>query len=239
MSNVSTMARRELGAFFLSPVAYAVNAIFLFSVGLAFGLGNFYAGGEASLRPTFDTWIVLILIFVLPMLTMRLMSEEFRSGTIETLMTAPVTETEVIFGKFFGALVFYFILLGGTLLFPIILSMYGQLDLKLLLCHYIGLLFLGALYVSIGLFFSTLTKHQVIAVLATAAVLALLTFAFFQLAQKVEGWPKVVMQQLSIQSHYRDFVRGMLDLNHVVFFLTTTGFFLFASVKLLEVRRWQ
>src|SRR3970282_1449318 len=107
MRNVPTMAQRELGAYFLSPIAYAVIAMFLFSSGLAFGLGTFTPGGEASLRSLFDFWIILILVFVLPMLTMRLVSDELRVGTIETLMTAPITEIEVVLGKFCGSFVFY------------------------------------------------------------------------------------------------------------------------------------
>lgn len=239
MGNVMTMARRELGAYFLSPIAYAVMAIYLFSAGLAFALGTFRAGGEASLRALFDFWIMLILVFVLPMLTMRLMSEELRSGTIETLLTAPVSETEIVLGKFLGAMVFFLILLATILLYPIILAMYGPVDLKLMVCNFLGVVLLGALYTSAGLFFSTMTRHQVIAVLSSFALLALMTFAFHALATLVEGWPKAVMQQLSVRTHFQDFVRGMLDLNHVVFFVTLTAFFLFISVKLLEVRRWQ
>ena len=238
MGNAWTMARRELGAYFLSPIAYAVIAIFLFASGLAFGLGTFTPGGEASLRMLFDFWMVLILVFVLPMLTMRLISDELRSGTIETLMTAPITEFEVVIGKFLGALIFYVILLGTLLLYPILLRMYGQVDVKLLLCHYLGLLLLGALYISAGLFFSACTRHQVIAVLMSFVLLALMTFASHALAQLVEGWLRVMLQQLSVRTHFHDFVRGMLDLNHVVFFVTTTGLFLFLTVKRLEMRRW-
>ena len=238
MRNIATVTGRELGAYFLSPIAYAVNAIFLFACGLAFGLGTFFNGGEASLRSMFEFWIVLILVFVLPMLTMRLVSDELRIGTIETLMTAPVTETDIVLGKFLGAFAFFLILLVAILLYPLLLSMYGSIDLKLLLCHYIGLVLLGALYIAVGLFFSACTKHQVIAVLISFALLALMTFASHALAQKVEGWPRVVLQQLSVRTHFGEFVRGMLDLNHVVFFLTTTGFFLFLTVKRLEMRRW-
>ena len=239
MANVKTLAQRELGSYFLSPIAYAVIAMFLFSSGLAFGLGTFTPGGEASLRTLFDFWIVLILVFVLPMLTMRLVSDELRQGTIETLMTAPITEIEVVLGKFCGAFVFFLILLGALLLYPLLLQMYGSVDSKLLLCNYLGLLLVGGLYISVGLFFSSCTKHQVIAVLLSFALLALMTFASHALAQLVEGWPRVLLQQLSIRSHFHDFVRGMLDLNHVVFFLTTTAFFLFVTVKRLEMRRWQ
>ena len=238
MSNVATMARRELGAYFLSPIAYLVNAIFLFTAGLAFGLGTFQPGAEASLRTLLEFWIVLILVFVLPMLTMRLMSEELRSGTIETLMTVPITDVEVVLGKFFGALVFYLILLATLLLYPIILAIFGPVDVSLLVCNYLGLLLLGAFYIAIGLFFSTCTRHQVIAVLCSAGVLAFMTFAFQPMAQLVEGWPRVLLQQLSIRAHFHDFVRGMVDVNHLVFFLTMTCLFLFLSVKLLEMRRW-
>lgn len=239
MGNVSTMMRRELGAYFLSPIAYVVAAIFLFTTGMAFALGTFQGGGEASLRSLFEFWIVLILAFVLPMLTMRLLSEEMHTGTIETLMTAPITEFEIVLGKFLGAFVFYLSLLATLLLYPIILSFFGPLDLKLLLCNYIGLLFLGGLYIAAGLFFSSWTKHQVISVLLGFALLALMTFASHALAQEVDGWPKALLQHLSIRTHFHDFVRGMVDLNHVIFFLTTTGLFLFLTVKRLEVRRWQ
>ena len=239
MRNVATMAQNEIAAYFLSPIAYAVSAIFLFSAGLAFGLGTVTQGGEASMRGLFDFWIILILAFVLPMLTMRLVSEELRSGTIETLMTAPVTEADVVVGKFLGAFAFFVILLGMLLVFPIMLGRYGSIDLGLLACHYIGLFLLGALYISVGLFFSTITKHQVIAVLASFTLLALMTFASHALATKTEGWTKVLLQQMSIRTHFQDFVRGTLDFNHFVFFVTMTAFFLFISVKTLETRRWQ
>lgn len=239
MSNVVTMARRDLGAYFHSPIAYAVGAIFLFTTGLAFALGSFQPGAESSLRSLLQFWVILVLLIVLPTLTMRLISEELHSGTIETLMTAPITEAEVILGKFVGAMVFYLALLATLLIYPVLMAMYGDVDLLLLSCNFIGLLFLGGLYVAVGLFFSTVTKHQVIAVLLTWSLLFLMTFASHQLAQQVEGWPRTVLQHVSVITHFRDFVRGMLDTSHVIFFLSTTGLFLFLSVKMLEVRRWR
>lgn len=239
MRNVATMVQRELGAYFLSPIAYAVSAVFLFGTGLAFGLGTFQNGAEASLRSLFEFWMMLILVFVLPMLCMRLLSEEYRAGTIETLMTAPISEVEIVLGKFFGALVFYLALLATLLLYPILLAFFGPIDGQLLVCNYIGLLLLGALYISVGLFFSACTKHQIVAVLLTFAVLAIATFASHGLAQVVEGWPRAVLQHVSVRTHFFDFVRGMLDTNHIVFFLTTTGLFLFLTVKRVEMRRWQ
>lgn len=243
MRNVTTMMQREFGAYCLSPIAYVVIAIFLFTHGLAFGLGTFQAGGESSLRALFDPWTIMILVFVLPMLTMRLFSEEFRSGTIETLLTVPITETQVVIGKFLGAFLLYLVLLATLLLYPILLAMFGQVDAKLLICNYIGLLLLGGLYLAVGVFFSACTRHQIIAVLLSFALLALMTFASHALASHTGvaelPWLRVLLQQLSIRSHFHDFIRGMLDLNHVVFFLTTTGLFLFLTVKKLEIRRWQ
>ena len=240
MRKTATMVQRELGAYFLSPIAYAVSAVFLFASGLAFGLGTFRNGAEASLRSLFEFWVLLILVFVLPMLCMRLFSEELRSGTMETLMTVPITEVEIVLGKFFGALVFYVILLATLLLYPILLAIYGPVDLQLLACNYLGLLLLGSLYISVGLFFSACTKHQIVAVLLSFILLALATFASQGLAQVVEtGWVRAFLQHLSIRSHFFDFVRGMVDLNHVVFFVTTTALFLFLTVKRVEMRRWQ
>ena len=239
MRNVVTMAGRELSAYFLSPIAYAVAAVFLFASGLAFGLGTFANGAESSLRSLFEFWMVMILVFELPMLTMRLLAEEFRSGTIETLLTAPISETEIVLGKFLGAMAFFVALLATLLLYPILISLYGPLDAWLLVCNYLGLLLLGAMFISVGLFFSACTKHQIIAVLFSFSLLALMTFASRGLATQVEGWPRALLQQLSVQTHFFDFVRGMVDLNHVVFFVTTTGLFLFLAVKRLEMRRWQ
>jgi ABC-2 type transport system permease protein len=213
--------------------------VYLFSTGLAFGLGTFQNGAESSLRSLFEFWIMLILVFVLPMLTMRLISEELRSGTIESLMTAPITETQVVLGKFLGAFLFYLILLATLLLYPILLRLYGPVDVKLLICNYVGLVLLGALYIAVGLFFSACTKHQIVAVLLSFALLALATFASNGLAQVVSGWFKAFLQHLSIRTHFFDFVRGLVDMNHVVFFLTTTALFLFLTVKRVEMRRWQ
>jgi len=239
MKNITTMLQRELGAYFLSPIAYVVAATFLFTSGLAFGLGTFNSGGTSSLQPLLDPWIVMILLFVLPMLTMRLLSEELRSGTIETLMTVPITDAEVVLGKYFGAMVFYVILLAALLLYPVILAVYGQVDIPLLLCNYLGLLLLGALFNAVGLFFSALSRHEVIAVLLGLTLLTFMTFAFDGLSRLLDGWPRTLLQQLSIRTHFMDFIRGMVTVNHLVFFLSVTALFLFLTVKLLESRRWQ
>lgn len=238
MRNVATLVQRELGAYFLSPIAYALLVIFLVLTGWAFSGGTFHQGADASLRGLLEL-SPLILLCLIPFLTMRLISEEFRSGTIETLMTVPVSDVDVVLGKFLGAVAFFIVLLLGTVPYPIILSMYGPVDPKLLLCHYVGLFLLGSLFISVGLFFSAWTKHQLIAGMLSVVVLAVMTYLTQAIAGHVEGWPKAVLQQLSVFSHFGDFVRGLIDFNHVVFFVTMTALFLFLSVKVLEVRRWR
>ncbi len=124
MKNVATLTQRELSAQFYSPIAYVVICIFLVVSGIFFANDNFLPGGESSVRILMGSFMPLILVFVLPMLTMRIISEEFISGTIETLMTAPINDTEFILGKFFGALLFYVVMLATTLIFPFIVSLF-------------------------------------------------------------------------------------------------------------------
>ena len=185
--NVKTIMVRELGAFFYSPVAYVVLTVFLILSGFFFAFETFTPGGEASLRPLFAQSMPLVLVFVLPLLAMRLISDEYRSGTIETLMTAPVTDLDVILGKFLGVGVFYMVMLASTLVYAIIISMYGDIDLLLLTCNYIGLILLGGLYLSVGLLFSAMSSNQIIAGLTSLVVL--LVFGGFVFPGFLRPWP--------------------------------------------------
>lgn len=239
MRNIAPLTQREFSAQFCSPVAYVVITIFLIVSGIFFGMVNFLPGAEASVRNLFGGYMPLILVFVIPMLTMRLLSEEYRSGTIETLMTAPVSDSEVVLGKFFGSYLFFLVMLVTTAIYPIVVAMYGPLDTGLALSGYVGLLLVGALYLAVGLFFSACTRNQVIAVLCSFVLLAILTFLADFLSRGQEGLIRVVLQQLSIIAHFQDFARGLIETSHVVFFLSTTALFLFFTVKVLEFRRWR
>ncbi len=240
LSGAIIIAQREFLAFFVSPIAYAGMGVFLFLTGLAFSLGVFRAGGDASLRAMGDPWMLVILAVLLPLLTMRLLSDELRSGTIETMMTAPVSEVGMVLGKFIGAMLFYAIMLAALLIYPLILAQYGSVDVKLLFCHYLGWTLVGALFIAVTLFFSACTRHQVVAGILSVILLAMMTFAFEGLAQVVTTpWSRTLLQHLSVQSHFRDFVRGLVDLNHLAYFATTTLAFLFFAVKVLEFRRWR
>jgi ABC-2 type transport system permease protein len=238
MRNVAPLMRRELNGYFYSPIAYAVLTIFLLVTGIFFLAVDFAPGAESSLR-SLHQLMPLILVVFLPILTMRLLSEEYRSGTIETLMTAPVGESDIVLGKFFGAFVFYLVMLATTLIYALVVAAYGELDVGLLLAAYLGLLLLGALYLATGIFFSACTKNQIIAAVCSVVLLMIFTFLAQWLASTQSGMLGLVLHHLSIVDHYQDFARGLIDTNHLVFFLTTTALFLFLAVKVLESRRWR
>lgn len=238
MRKALTITQRELGAYFYSPIAYAVLAIFLVVSGIFFLKQVFTPGAESSLRGLTNVMPLLLVIF-LPIITMRLLSEEFRGGTIETLMTAPVTEAAVVLGKFLGALVFFAVMLAVTLVYAVVVAMFGDLDVGLLFANYLGLLLLGALCLAVGVFFSACTMNQIIAVVLSVVVLLVFTFLASYLAHGVSGVPGLILHHLSLDAHYRDFTLGLIDTNHVIFFLTSTFLFLFLAVKVLESRRWR
>lgn len=235
---VLTLARRELGAYFLSPMAYIIGAMFVLATGLFFFYRVFTPGNEASLRPLFEM-MAYAMIAAGPMLTMRLMSEEYRSGTIETLMTAPLRDSEVILGKFLGVMGFYLALLACTVVFMALMVIYGQPDAGVAIVGYAGMILLGAAYLAVGLLASTMTRYQVIGALVGIVVLAFFG-ALMPLVVAYGGEPwNYVAQKLNAMTYFTDFARGVLDTRGVVFFLGATAMALFLSVKILESRRWR
>lgn len=250
MRKTLTLARRELAAYFHSPMAYVVTALFLLLVGVVFLWGIrvpflrismppvFRSGAESTLRPLFDV-LAYGLVVVVPLLTMRLMSDEFRSGTIETLMTAPVTDSQVILGKFLGVLGVYAVLLATTGVYFALVAIYGRPDWGVVGMGYLGMLLLGALYVSVGLFCSTLTHHQLVAGLIGIAILAVFTMGVYLLAMLVPVEYADSAGKLNLITYFGYFSKGVLDTRGVVFFVSSTAMFLFLSVKVLESRRWR
>ncbi len=242
MRNIFAMTQRELSAFFFSPIAYVVLFAFTFMVGLLFVFltRNFAPGEEASLRDTF-MWLPPLLCVAVPIITMRLMSEEYRSGTIELLMTAPVSDAEVVVGKFLGAFLVYLVMLACTIFYAILLGIYGDPDVGLLISGYFGLVLVGALFTAIGLFFSSITRSQIIAALLGAFFLLLVTILAWIIVQyaDVTGSLRLVLQMVSVMERFLYFNRGLVDLNNLVFFCGGTVFFLFLAVKSVESRRWR
>ena len=243
------VARRELAGYFFSPVAYVIGAAFLAGSAFVFfygldllGVPLFSAvlkrGSEATLRPLFEV-MAYIMVFAAPLLTMRLMADEFHTGTIESLMTAPITDTEVVLGKFLGVLVFYAALLATTLLFLALMWPFGKADPGVATTGYLGMLLLGAAFLSVGLLASTVTDYQIVAAIIGTAILVVFS-VIMQLIVTHTGAPwNAWAAKLNAMSYFKDFSRGMLDIRGLVFFISATALFLFLSVKTLESRRWR
>ncbi|MFA5864432.1 MAG: ABC transporter permease [Phycisphaerae bacterium] len=232
------LAKRELAAFFYSPIAYVVAAVFLAVSGIFFAGDVFVPGREAQMRDLFDRQ-AFMLVFILPMLTMRILAEEFRAGTIESLMTAPVRDYEVIVGKFLGTWFFFAAMLVPTLIYAGMVKGYGQADLGPIVTGYFGLLLLGGLYISVGTLTSSLTKNQVVSAVLAFLVLSIFTFLLWGITNRVTGTWQTVLRTLNVYERFGDFSRGLLDPRHVVFFITVTVGTLFVAVKVLESRRWR
>ncbi|MCK4602990.1 MAG: ABC transporter permease subunit [Phycisphaerae bacterium] len=238
MRKTLILARRELASYFVSPMAYVIAAMFLLSSGLCFFHKIFVPGNEASLRPLFEA-MAYIMVFAAPLLTMRLLSEEFRSGTIETLMTAPISDATVILGKFLGVMAFYVILLAGTGIFLGLMVAYGQPDGGVAAMGYLGMLLLGSAFVAVGLFASAITRYQLVAAIVAVAILAVLAILMQAIVRYgSEPW-NYLAARLNAMTYFRDFARGVFDTRGVVFFGSVTALFLFLGVKALESQRWR
>jgi ABC-2 type transport system permease protein len=245
MTRSPTIARREIGSFFYSPIAYVALTLFLLATGFFFQ-SDFEPGQPAGMRNVFD-WMVWLLVFIIPVLSMGLLAQEWATGTVETLFTAPIGETDVVIGKFLGAFGFFCLLLVPTLFYVLLLwlSTGGQggahVDLGPIFAGYVGLLLVGAMFIAIGLFCSSLTRSQVVAAVSAVAILALITIAPWalekQASQLSEFWRKASEQ--GVYDRYADFSKGFIDTAHVVFFLAVTAVFLFLTVKVVESRRWK
>jgi gliding motility-associated transport system permease protein len=238
MSRSPVIARRELGSYFVSPIAYVAMAIFLIVCGVAFW-PDFQPGQPAEMRHLFDD-MVWVLVAIVPLLCMGLLAQEWATGTIETLMTAPVGETDVVIGKFLGSLGFFLVLLAPTLLYVVLLRMYGRPDYGPIFSGYVGIVLVGALFIAVGLFCSALTRSQVVAAAAAAGILYIITIVPYQvtaLATLSPFWRGVADQ--CVFRRYADFSKGVIDSGNVIFFVAVTGVFLFLTVKVLESRRWK
>jgi ABC-2 type transport system permease protein len=236
------LARREMASYFVSPMAYVIGALFLLFTGLVFFFGGittpvFEPGNEASLRVLFEV-MAGAMVVVVP-LFVRLMSDEFRSGTIETLMTAPVTDTQVILGKFLGVMVFYVVLLALTGVFLALLYAYGQPDGGIVVMGYLGMVLLGAAFISVTVFASTLTSYQIVARILAVAILGAMTGLMQLLVASGVEPLNYIAARMNVLTYFRDFAKGVFDTRAVVFFLSVTAAFLFLSVKTLESRRWR
>lgn len=244
MKAILAIWTRELRAYFVSPLAYIVLFFFLVIYGAIFGFIVSYLNDPRSAvgRPLdfFFTFLWYFLLPILaPLLTMRLLAEERGTGSIEVLMTAPVTEDQVVLGKYLGALTFYLFLWLPTVLFAVILRSYSEVDWGPVASGYLGFFLIGALFLSIGLFTSSLTRNQLIAAMICVAALLALTLGPELLGNLIDtAWLKDSLGYLNLIDHQEDFAHGIVDTRQLVLFLSGSAFFLFVTARTLENNKW-
>jgi len=242
MRNVWAIARRELGTYFVSPIAYLVGAAFLVMMGFFFYTDVVFtvlSRSEPTMRYVFGV-MTTILLFVAPVLTMRLLAEEQRLGTLELLLTAPVRDWEVVLGKYLAALIFYLGLLMVTAAYPLLLFwMQGNPDVGPILSGYLGMALFGAALLSIGLFSSSLSQNQVVAAVVGIGVVILLAVASLPADGITDPTLQQILNHLDLRNHLLNFRRGLIDTVDIVYYLSVTAVFLFLTVQILNSRRWR
>lgn len=227
--------KKELKSYFVSPVAYIALTVFLLISGWFFS-SSFFLINQATLRGGFNV-IPLIFLFFAPAITMRLISEEKKSGTIELLVTMPVRDSEIILGKFFAALALLSVAVLLTFPYAIIVSFLGDLDWGPVIGGYLGLILMGAAYLAIGLFASSLTENQVIAFI----IALLFVFTLFMLDKVLMFVPEglvSILEYLSIEYHFTNISRGVIDSRDIIYYLSLTIFTLLLATRGLGSRRW-
>jgi len=234
---IGAMAGKELYSYFVSPMAYVVAAVFLLINGFIFFLILENGFAEPNLQPLLPT-TAFILLLVIPVLTMRLLAEERGTGTVELLMTFPITDTQVILGKYLATMVVYVLMLVPTLVYVVVLKVYGNSEWGPLLSAYLGLLLLGGAFVAVGMFSSSLTRNQIIAGVVGIGILLLLWVmgaASGVLGSRMSSF----LSYLSLSDHFQNFGQGVIDLKDVVFYLSFIVGALFLTVRIFESARWR
>jgi ABC-2 type transport system permease protein len=234
-SNVGTIFKKELRSYFNSAVAYVVIVVFLAIVGWMYTSSMFLIN-VASLRMMFEL-IPLVFLFVVPAITMRLLAEEKKAGTIELLTTKPLHDWEIVAGKFLAAWALIGIALLPTLIYYITVAFLGDIDNGPVIGGYLGLLLMAGVYVAVGLLASSLTENQIVAFI----VGLLLMFAFFMMDKVlifVPDFMTSIVEYLGIDFHFSNIARGVIDSRDIVYFGSVLGFTLYLSVVSLEKRKW-
>ncbi len=239
MYKTITIAKRELTCLFFSPIGYLVLGLFGLGVSWLF-FRSFGPGQPATMRPTFNMMIWLLILLV-PAISMRSVSEELASGTIEPLMTAPISDLQVIMGKWLGAMGFFLVLLAPVGILTVVLEMTANPDWGPILTGLLGLILVGGLYLAIGIFASATTENQIIAFILTIFVVCLITVATYFLATEsaIPLWLRQAMHYINVNARYENFSKGLIEVSTLVYFLSGITLFLFMAVKLLESKRWR
>ncbi|MGB0134336.1 ABC transporter permease subunit [Dokdonella sp.] len=242
MSAITTVFRRELASYFATPVAYVFIVIFLvLSSAFTFYLGGFYERGQADLMPFFS-FLPWLYLFLIPAVSMRLWSEERKSGTIELLLTLPITMWQAVLGKFLAAWAFIGIALVLTFPLWITVNYLGDADDGVIVTSYIGAMLMAGSFLAIGSCISAATRNQVVAFILTVVTCFVLIMAGFPLVLEVfRGWaPQAVVDaiaSLSFLTHFASISKGVIDLRDLLYFLLMIGFWLYASAIVIDLKK--
>jgi len=233
--NTATIALREFKSYLASPMAYVVTGIFLVLTGFFFNISP-ATYDETSIRGFLEAGGLLLLLLA-SVLTMRLLAEERKMGTLELLLTAPVRGSEVIVGKFLGSLGVLTVMLVLTFYYPILLVSFGDPDMGPIATGYLGLFLLGCTSLAVGLFASSLTSNQIVAAVVAGGIL----FALWFLGMAADLLPEAlgeVIGYFSLSYYFPDLMRGIIDTRGIIYYLSVTALFLFLAIRSLEHSRW-
>ena len=235
MRSTITIALKEFKSYLSSPMAYVVTGIFLVLTGFFFAISS-PTYSETSINGFLQTGSLLLLLLA-AVLTMRLLAEEKKLGTIELLLTAPVRDSEVILGKFLGSLSILTVMLALTFYYPFLLWLFGDPDIGPIATGYLGLLLLGYTALAVGLFASSLTSNQIVAAVVAIGILFALWFVGMDANFLPEALGEVI-GYFSLSYFYPDFMRGVIDTRGIVYYVSITVLFLFLAIRSLENSRW-
>ena len=253
LRNTLAIADKELRSYFASPIAYIIIGLFALLFGWFFYmfLTVFvrqseqmmqFGGGSANINQQMIRGVLqnsaVIILFVMPMITMRTYSEEKRSGTIELLLTSPVTDFQIIMGKFLGAMGLYVAMLLVTVVYMAILFIYGNPEWRPVVAGYLGLLLMGGCFIAVGLLISSLTKNQIVAGFLTFAVFLML-WVINWIGDSSGPTTQAIVSYLSITEHFDDFARGVIDTKHLLYYVSFITFGLFLTAKSVDSERWR
>jgi ABC-2 type transport system permease protein len=227
--------KRDFKSYFNSPIAYVIIGLFMFIMGLFFNSG--LMSNSSDFMGSIVGSMSSMLIFIIPILTMRTIAEDKKNGTEVLLITSPTRITEIVLGKFLAAYCVFLIMTAFTLIFPIILMVLGNPDVALILSSYLGFILYGAVFISVGVFASSMTENQIVAAIISFVSLFAITALDF-LASFFSGFINKAIVWLSLNQRYSDFGSGIIDLTSIVFMLSFTAVFIFLTVRVIEHKRW-
>jgi len=236
--NTTTIALKEFKSYLASPMAYIVAGIFLFATGFFFG-NPFLSPStyfETSIKGFLEIGSILLLLLT-AVLTMRLLAEERKMGTMELLLTAPVRDSEIILGKFLGSLGTLIAMLALTFYYPLLLIIFGDPDMGPIGTGYLGLFLLSSVCLAVGIFASSLTSNQIVSAVVAGGILFALWFIGDAAGLLPEALGEVV-GYLSLSYYFPDFIRGVIDTRSIVYYLSITVLFIFLAIRSLENSRW-